>query len=77
MIARQIVARHRMAGLGGRPQHDRTMDQIGFEPIATVQSKLSAKAGRQRNPALVVKLDGWHAVVFQECCNAKGKALLT
>lgn len=59
-IARVVVVRHRTAGFGGRPQHDRTIDQVGFEPVATVQPKLLAKGGRQGNPALVVKFARRH-----------------
>ena len=60
VIARLLVAWHRMADLGGRPQHDRAIDQIGFEPVATVQPKLLANGGWQRNPTVVVELDRRH-----------------
>ena len=59
-IARLLVVRCRTAGLDGRPQHNRTIDQIGFEPVATVQPKLLANGGWQRNPTVVVELDRRH-----------------
>ena len=71
MLARLVFAWPRTAGLAGRPQHDRPVDQFGFEPVATVQAKLSAKDGRQGNPPLVVEFDRRHGWSFRIAADAK------
>ena len=51
---------HRTFGLGRGPQHNGPVDQIDLEPVATVQAKLLAQDGGQRNPPLIVEFKRRH-----------------